>query len=278
MTLRAAAEPAIALLRLPSLSVQPGLRHGFSTRAGGVSAAPYRSLNLGLHVGDDPTLVRENRARALAALGLDPRAAVLAEQVHGADVARVGATERGRGALAHEHALPGADALVTDAVGVPLVVLVADCAPVLLYDPVRHAIGAAHAGWRGTAAGIAGRTVAAMRTAYGSRPADLLAGVGPAIGASDYPVGPEVATAMRAGFGSLSASWLGRDGRGRETMDLAAANRDQLRAAGLAPERIEVLGLSTAARTDLFFSYRAEGRTGRCAAILALAPRGDAAR
>lgn len=262
---------AVPLFTFAGLAALPGIAHGVSTRHGGASADPFTSLNVGLHVGDDPAIVVANRRRLAAALGLAQGDLVVAAQVHGGVVAVVGAADRGRGARDHASAVAGADALITDAPGVGLLVMVADCVPLLLADPVRRAVGVVHAGWRGLAADVVGNAVRAMARAFGSAPADLRAGIGPCIGAADYAVGDEVFTAMVARFGPSAAGWFAALDGERRSLDLAAAARDQLRRAGLAADRIEVAGVSTAT-DDRFYSHRASGgRTGRFAGLIALA-------
>lgn len=261
--------PILPFLSYAPLAELPGLAHGVSTRAGGLSEPPYHSLNLGLHVGDDPGRVLANRRRAARALGFGPEDLVLAAQVHGAQVARVGAAERGRGALDQASALPDADALITDQPGLLLGILVADCLPILLVEPASGALGLAHAGWRGTVADIAGRTVAAMVRAYGVRPERLLAVIGPGIGRASFTVGPDVLAAFRAAFGAGAAELIDLDGEDRGRVDLAEANRRQLRRAGLAPEQIHLDPACSASDLARFFSHRAEGgRTGRFGAFL----------
>ncbi|MBW3621900.1 MAG: peptidoglycan editing factor PgeF [Armatimonadetes bacterium] len=234
----------------------PGIIHGYSTRGGGTSDAPYASLNLGDHVGDDPHHVDQNRLRLTRALGLYPLW-VTAEQVHGGDVARVKETDAGE-------KIPGVDALITRTPRLPLALMYADCASVYFFDPERRAIGLAHAGWRGTAADIAGNTVRAMVEAFGSRPEDLWAGLGPHIGACCYTVGEEVVQALEPWEGSILRQ------RGRIQVDLGASNRAQLREAGVREDRILAASPCTACNTDRFFSYRREGATGRMAAVLML--------
>lgn len=233
----------------------------FSTRLGGVSCPPYAKLNVGAHVGDDPAAVAENRRRLGAAIGL-PQPWASVRQVHGSTVLRV--DER-----PGEEPLGNADALITDHPGLPLAIFTADCAAVYIYDPVRRAVGLAHAGWRGTAAGVAARTLAAMREAYGTYPGDCYAAVSPAIGSCCYEVDEAVVSQLRR------FPWLGRVVRetrpGHWRLDLWLANRLQLEDAGLLPGRIAVSGLCTACHTDEFYSHRAEaGRTGRQAALLVL--------
>jgi YfiH family protein len=212
-------DSATRILRTPGLEGEPGLVHGFSTLALGSMRGPAP--------GADP-LTPQRRALA-AELGLDPDRLTVTGAVHGAGVARV------------DEPLPavrGVDVLVTDREGIPLLATFADCYPVLLHDPVRRALAVAHAGWRGTAAGVAGAAVAALGREYGCRPADLVAGVGPGICGSCYEVGEEVAARFDAQFHRPSAG-------GRFLLDLAAANRAQLEAAGLRPERIHLNGACT---------------------------------
>ncbi|MEO8083956.1 MAG: peptidoglycan editing factor PgeF [Ardenticatenales bacterium] len=241
--------------------------HGFTTRRGGVSAPPFDSLNLGLHVGDDAKVVLANRARLARALRAAPDAFVFAAQVHGAVCGTVGADDRGRGATSTATSIPGADALACADADVLLAILTADCVPILLADPVRRVCAAVHAGWRGTVAGAVGAAVRSM-AALGTRPADVRAAIGPAIGADDYAVGAEVREAAAAASPGAAARWL-RERDGAMTFDLALANRDQLVDAGVAPDRVAVADVSTAGDAGTWFSHRAQGgRTGRQAAVV----------
>ena len=157
--------------------------HGFSARQGGVSPAPFDTLNMALHVGDDPAHVRENRRRYLAALGLDAERICTIRQVHGTEIVRATRRDSGRGAWDYDDALADADAIITNDIGVPLMLCYADCVPVLLYDPVHHAAGVVHAGWKGTVQRIAAQTIVHMGEKFGTAPSDVLAGIGPSIGA-----------------------------------------------------------------------------------------------
>ncbi|HWK27934.1 MAG TPA: peptidoglycan editing factor PgeF [Solirubrobacter sp.] len=216
-----------------------GLRaYRFETLPGGVDAL------VSTRVVDLPG----DAERFFAAFGLPP--AAWCEQVHGNGVA-----------VATEPATyPGADALVTDVCGLPLAIRHADCVPIVLYDPERHAVGVAHAGWRGTVARIASRTVAALRERYGSDPAALVCALGPSIAPDDYEVGPEVIAAARRAYGDAPVL------RGAN-FDLWAANALDLASAGV--RRIEVTGVPTGGSD--FFSYRADGPgTGRLATIAML--------
>jgi YfiH family protein len=241
-----------------------------STRTGGVSASPYASLNLGLGVGDEPAAVLDNRRRLFSALGLSLERSVWGEQVHGDGVAAAAAADAGRGSVEQEARIPQADALVTDVAGLTLCVTLADCAPLVLYDPRRAAVGLAHAGWRGAVARIASRVVEAMRSSFGSDPADILAAIGPSIGPRGYEVGEEVVDRARDAFGERARRVLEPLAGGRARFDLWAANTLDLEEAGVEPRRIEVAGISTAETPDRFYSHRAEGRTGRFIAAVTL--------
>lgn len=243
-----------------------GIVHGFAGRTGGVSPPPFDSLNVGLHVGDDPARVRENRRRLCQALGVSPGALVVGQQVHGASVARVSAAHRGRGAWDAADALPGVDALITAEPGPVLMGLFADCVPVLLLDPRTPAVGLVHAGWRGTAGQAVVRAVAAMAEAFGTDPASCQALIGPSIGPCCYTVGEDVAARFSGDMGDVVHA------RGHQLyLDLWAANRRLLEAAGVPANRIVIAQICTRCRMDLCFSYRgAGGRTGRMAAIIGL--------
>jgi YfiH family protein len=162
------------------------LIQGVFTRRGGVSKGAWKGLNVGHTVGDDPRAVQTNHDLICQALGIAREAITNAQQVHGAQVAQV--TLEGRGAT---H--PATDGLITDVPGVALMLRFADCVPLLFFDPRRRAVGLAHAGWRGTLAGIAARTVGSMQKAFGSVPEELVVGIGPAIGPCCYEVGPDLA-------------------------------------------------------------------------------------
>lgn len=245
----------------------PALAALVTGRAGGVSTGPYASLNLSLATGDDPARVVENRRRAAAALGCDLADTVWCHQVHGRDVAVVGRGDRGRGAWSTTDAVP-CDAVVTATPGVGIAVVVADCAPLVLYDPGAHVVAAVHAGWRGTVARVAEAAVAAM-AGLGADPARLVAGIGPAITAERYQVGPEVVEAARACFAGDVDGVVRPDGTGRWTFDVAAANRRILVEAGVPPGRIGTSPTGTGPGTP-FFSDRAARPCGRFAAMALL--------
>lgn len=244
-----------------ALDDQPGLFHGIFTRLGGVSAAPWATLNVGHTVGDTAEAVEENHRRICRALGISRQDIASGYQVHGIRVAHVSYQDRGR-------VYPQTDIMITAAPGVALMQRYADCLPIVLYDPVHRAIGLAHAGWRGTLAGVARKAVEAMQTAFGSHPSDLIAGLGPGIGPCCYQVGPEVAAAAQAAIPGWPSVLLSRRD-GSWHLDLWEANRRLLAQAGVG--RIEIAGLCTACRTDEFYSHRAEqGRTGRFGVVIGL--------
>jgi YfiH family protein len=245
-----------------------------STRHGGVSAAPYDSLNLGLRVGDEDELVVENRRRLLAAFGLPLERSVWCKQVHADRVVVVGEADAGRGSTEEETIVEETDALVTDTPDLPLCVTVADCVPVVIFDPRRQVVGLAHAGWGGTVARISSRTVGVMRDRFDCDPASMIAAIGPSIGPAGYEVGEEVIERARAAFGERAAEILTAADGAKALFDLWAANRIDLEEAGLAAARIEVSAIASEARLEDFYSHRVEGpRTGRFIAAVSL--RGD---
>ncbi len=257
----------VRLVQDPVLTAIPWLRHGFSERGGGVSSGRFASLNLGPRSGDDADAVRANRDRFLQAAGTGAAVVLAPRQIHGNEVTvvRAGASPPERGVV------PG-DAVVTDAPGTALMILAADCVPVLLVDTERRVIAAIHAGWRGTAGAIAAGAVAAMRYALGSDPRTLRAALGPAIGRCCYEVGPEVLAAVAAATPLAPERYVDPLPAGKGYLDLAAANIAQLVAAGLAPAAVRAVDLCTACRVDRFYSHRREGEpTGRGGAVIAVA-------
>ncbi|MDB4894895.1 MAG: hypothetical protein JWN15_1157, partial [Firmicutes bacterium] len=261
-------QDGVAVLAMPALEAPGGVRAFFTGRRGGVSPQWQGGLNWSYSVGDEPANVVENRRRSIALLGLPMERTVMAGLVHGNRVVAVTGEEApGPDAVRF---VPDCDALITDRPGLALVVTAADCVPVFLYDPVRRAIGAVHAGWRGTVAGVAARAVAAMAEAFGSRPADLLAAVGPSIGPCCYEVDDAVAEPLRTYYGDFAGELLA-PGRapGKYLLNLWEANRRDLRQAGVA--QVSVSAACTACGVDRLFSHRAEaGAAGRGAAVIAL--------
>jgi polyphenol oxidase len=238
-------------------------KHGIFTRAGGVSPYPFSGLNLGGTVGDDVANVHRNHALMYDVMAVDGKHAVTTWQVHGADVVVAYAPVPERKWLAK------ADGMITNQANVPLVMRFADCVPLLYHDPVKNAIGLAHAGWRGTVQGMAREMVYAMQDAYGSKSKDIVVVIGPSISQAHFQVGEEVIAAIHARYG-VDDALVCRDPKdGTAYVNLWEANRRDLQAAGV--ENIEVMGLCTYERTDQFYSHRAEkGRTGRFGVVLSL--------
>jgi len=246
-----------------SLLDEAGVPHAVFTRRGGLSPAPWESLNMGGTVGDAPSRVQANIRRALNAFGRDPQSVYDVWQVHGRTVVCADAPRNGR---AHRRA----DAILTDTPGLTLMMRFADCVPVLLYDPQRRVAGLVHAGWQGTVKGVVLAAVERMASAYGSRPADILAGIGPSIGPDHYEVGPEVAAQVRSAFGGRAEGLLPVAADGRIHLDLWRANRQWLEQAGV--RQIETAGLCTACDLTHWYSHRREhGKTGRFGVMLAVA-------
>lgn len=244
-----------------------GLTHGISTRLQGVSAAPFTSLNLGLHSGDSQAAVNKNRALFAAAVGIDPAAAVTVQQVHGDTV---GIVSRAKGADAgYSHTFLSTDALATAEPGIPLMLFFADCVPVLFYDPVRRVAAISHAGWRGTVGRIAAKTLLILQTEFQVDPRDCLIGIGPSIGQCCYEVDDPVIDRLRQEFTNWQDFIVPHNGRWR--LDLWEVNRRQLLDAGARDSNMIISGVCTACNTELYYSHRAEqGKTGRLGAVIQL--------
>lgn len=237
-----------------------GVLHALLTRLGGASTPPFDALNLGHTVGDDLAAVEENHRRAFAALGIDRRQVTSPYQVHGNHVRLVG---RGHTATTQ----PATDGLITTTPGVALLLRFADCVPLLLFDAKRRAVAMIHSGWKGTTGNIAAAAVEAFVRHAGSRPEELWAGVGPAIGPCCYQVDAKTASAVAKACPEGASVVQKRDGA--LYLDLPGAVWAQLIAAGV--EQIEMADLCTACHTEEWFSHRAEqGRTGRFGALAML--------
>lgn len=252
-------------------SLPEGVEALVSTRRGGVSSPPYESLNLGLRVGDDPGKVVENRRLLFQALGISLEQSVWCRQIHADGVVVVGAEDAGRGSTEEDSIVEDADALVTDTPGLSLCVTLADCVPVVVFDPERRVVGLAHAGWGGTVSRISSRTVGVMRERFHCDPAAIVAAIGPSIGPVGYEVGEDVVERARTGYGERASEILRPGPGGKSLFDLWTANRIDLEAAGVSGERIEVSGLATDEHLDEFYSHRHEGgQTGRFITLVSL--------
>lgn len=244
------------------------LRHAVFTRLGGVSPAPFDSLNLSVSVADDVDKVYANRRRAYGIYGRDTANVVHAHLVHGAQVSRV--TQKNNGTWIGQ-----TDGIITNERGCALTMNFADCAPIMIYDPVNHAVGLGHAGWKGAVVDLPGAVVREMSAEFGSDPAQLLAAVGPAIGPCCYEVGEPLVSQVYEAFEDADSLFQdppngrSRSAGARPYFNLPEANRRNLQRAGV--QQITIADLCTACRTDLFFSHRAEkGQTGRFGTIIIL--------
>lgn len=238
--------------------------HGFTTRLGGVSRGFLDSLNLGMGRGDDPANVLENYRRLGSAIGFDIQSLVLSRQTH-SDIVRP-VTEKDRGAGLFAPPLEACDALITNTPGLALVIFTADCTPILFWDSATGAVGAAHAGWRGTASGIAARVVEAMGREYGSRPEDIHAAIGPNIGPCHFETDGDVPQAMLDALGTEAEEWIVPKGE-KFFLDLKAINRLVLNRAGV--RQVECSDACTVCQCDRFWSHRAtKGKRGSQGAII----------
>ena len=228
--------------------------HCFTTRLGGVSQGYLASMNIGVHRGDAPQNVLKNYRVLGNALGFAPEDLVLTRQTHSDIVRAVTAEDAGKGFT--KDVWPECDALITHTPGVALAVFTADCTPILLHDPVTGAVGAAHAGWRGTAAGIAAKTVQAMVLNFGCRPEDIHAAIGPNIGPCCFETDTDVPDAMRAALGHAAQAHIRQAGH-KYYVNLKALNALWLDRAGVT--HVEISPLCTACRQDLFWSHRRVG-------------------
>lgn len=237
--------------------------HGFTTRFGGVSTGHLSSLNIGLHRGDEPENVAKNHEILANTMGFDREKLVLSHQVH-SDVVRCVTASDAQG-IDH-HTYPECDALITNDPGTALMVFTADCTPILLHDPVTGAVGAVHAGWRGTAADIAGKTVRAMCDAFGCKATDICAAIGPNIGFCCFETDAEVPDAMVKIFGEAAEKFI-RPSNNKFYVNLKEINALALTRAGV--EKIEISRDCTMCSHDRFWSHRyTRGLRGAQGAII----------
>jgi len=260
---------SLAYLTIPSFEETGLVKHGFSTRLGGVSKPPYDTLNLGLQKQDDKNSVLENYRLFCKALDITPVNLVASNQVHKAEIYIACAEDRGKGIFKNTDII-GMDALITKVREVALVTYYADCVPIFLLDKKTPAVGLAHAGWRGTTSKIGKKTLEKMMKEFGSLPENILVGIGPCINSCCYEVGASVVNRIKDAFPYWNELIEGNSD-GKWMLDLVLANKRQLEEAGINPSQITVSGFCTSCNNDLFFSYRADrGKTGSLAAIIQL--------
>lgn len=249
----------------------PELVQGFSTKLGGVSKGEWESMNLSFSRGDNPEDVEENFKIFASSLGCSSQDFVLTDQVHDTKILRVGKKDCGE-VFYKERMIRGIDGLVTDEPGVVLLTFFADCVPLLFYDPVHHAIGNAHSGWRGTVGRMGEKMVRRMEQEFGSKPEDIIGVVGPSICQSCYEVSEDVILEFQKNFEKKDWSSLYYEKEnGHYQLDLWKANQIIMRESGLLLEHIYCSDLCTNCHPDLLFSHRyTGGKRGNLAAAIGL--------
>lgn len=260
----------LPLLEYPMLAETGLVRHGFTTREGGVSSGMFASLNLSFNRGDERACVEENFRRVAEALGCRLSDIVCSDQTHTTNVQRVDAGCGGAG-LTWNKPYADVDGLITNEKGLALATFYADCVPLFFVDPVHKAIGLSHSGWRGTVGRMGKVTLEAMRREFGTDPADVLAAVGPSICQDCYEVGKEVADAFTEAFPDYADEILLAKGGGKYQLDLWRCNAHILSDAGIKKEHLAVTNICTCCNPSLLFSHRAsKGRRGNLGAFLML--------
>ncbi len=248
--------------------------HAISTRIGGVSDKPFDSLNLALHVGDNPENVLANRKKFANSLGFKLEDIVTPNQIHGEKIFRVKEVYRGRGSQSYDDSIKETDALITNVKNLPLMLCFADCVPIMFVDAENCAIGIAHGGWKGTLKKIAAKTFLSMQENFGTTAENILVGIGPSIGSCCYEVGENVIeTCAEVFLNNVDELIIKRDGK--NYLDLWAANKIQLMEVGIPAQNIDVAGECTCCNANWYFSYRDARKnnlseTGRIAAFIAL--------
>lgn len=241
----------------------------FSCRQGGDSHSPYDSLNLAMHVGDEPETVLLNRSRLMQVLGASPVQMVCCQQVHGTRVQRVTRSDAGCGALDQASAIPECDALLSDSPGIFLAEFFADCFPLYFFDPARRVVALAHAGWKGTIGRIAEKTLKEMNRNFSCRSEDIKVFIGPGIGPCCFEIQPDLAGRVAGEF--RHHPQVLRSEGGQTTWDLPLTNTVVLEGMGVKPENIKNCALCTSCHPELFYSFRRDGgNTGRMGAVIGL--------
>ncbi len=261
----------VVYLTYPALEDTGLVRHGFSTRLGGVSQGIYASMNLSFSRGDEREAVLENYRRIAGAIGFDWENIVTSDQTHTTNVRVVTESDRGCG-LTKPRPYRDVDGMITDVPGLVLATFYADCVPLYLVDPVKKAIGLSHSGWKGTAGKIGLATVQAMQREYGTDPKDLVAAVGPSICQECYEVGGDVIGEFEKAFPKEQWDRLFyQKPNGKYQLDLWEANRQIFLEAGVEAERIILPGICTCCNPQFLFSHRAsKGKRGNLGAFLTL--------
>lgn len=239
---------------------------GFSTRNGGYSRDEFSSMNLALHVDDVREDVIANRKLMSSALNFAFNAWTCAEQVHYNNIEIISESDRGRGRLDRNSAIPSTDGLITDVSDILLTSFYADCVPIYFFDPIKNVIGLAHAGWKGTMLKIGEKMITKMLTVYNSNINDIRVAIGPSIGLCCYEVDNNVVEPLLSTIGLLPKEILKDNGNGYYNLDIKKVNALIIEKAGIQLNNIEVSSLCTSCNIDLFYSHRKEkGKTGRMA-------------
>lgn len=261
----------VLYLTYPLLENTGIVKHGFSTRMGGVSEGVCSTMNLSFSRGDDENAVRENFKRMANALGVEEDSFVFSQQTHTTNVRKVTLDDKGKG-ITRQLDYQDVDGLVTDVPGLCLSTFYADCVPLYFVDPVKKAIGLSHSGWRGTVGKIGAVTVQKMREEYGSKPEDIIAAIGPSICQDCYEVSEDVIVEFQNNFDEKYWKELYyRKENGKYQLNLWKANEIVLAEAGILKEHIAVTNLCTCCNSEVLFSHRASnGKRGNLAAFMAL--------
>lgn len=252
----------VPFLTFPKLE-QAGVKHGFSTRLGGVSEGIFASMNLSYHRGDKKESVDENYRRMGQAIGFTLDQRVFSNQIHKTEIKIVTKNDRGK-------IMKGMDGLMTDETGICLVTSYADCVPLFFYDPVQGVIASSHSGWRGTVCRMGQKTVEKMQEVYGSKAEDIIAAIGPSICQDCYEVSEDVASKFREEFpDQWYQEFMIEKGNGKYQLDLWKINELILLDAGIRKEHLDVTDICTCCNPDLLFSHRAsEGKRGNLAGFI----------
>ena len=271
----------VAYFTFPMLEQTGIVRHAFSTRLGGASKGYFGTMNFSLTRGDDRNDVLENYRRMARILGVDVSKMVLSHQTHTTNIRLITEADAGKG-IWQERDYENIDGLITNVPGLTLVTFFADCVPLYFVDPVHHAIGLSHSGWKGTVHRMGQKTIEAMGEAFGTKPADLRVCIGPSICRDCYEISEDVADAFMKEFGSEivqdisdypwnGTSILMNKGNGKYQLDLWGANQRVLLDAGILPEHLAITNVCTKCNPDLLYSHRVMGdRRGNLAAFLSL--------
>lgn len=263
----------VPYLSFPVLSQYKFIKHGFSTRLGGVSEGIFSSMNMGCDSApypDTPENIIKNYRRMAESIGVEVNSIVISKQVHKTNIRLVEKADCGKGLFVPRD-FDEIDGMITDQPNITLVTKYADCVPLYFVDPIRKVIGLSHSGWRGTVAKIGKVTIEAMQEQLGCNPEDIVAVIGPSICSDCFEIGEEVAVEFQKAFPQDQETILSDKQNGKFQCDLWAANRFVLNEAGLKPENIHISGVCTCCNDELLFSHRkTQGRRGSLAAFLAL--------